>query len=75
MLLLVRLEADHRSAELSGRGDFELFSRFRALVEQHFQEQWQVAVYADKLRITPSRLNRLCLKLAGIRPSTWRSSD
>ncbi len=65
MLLLVRLEADHRSAELSGRGDFELFSRFRTLVEQHFREQWQVAVYADKLRVTPSRLNRLCLKLAG----------
>ncbi|WP_343583644.1 helix-turn-helix domain-containing protein [Herbaspirillum sp.] len=65
MLLLVRLEADHRSAELSGRGEFELFSRFRALVEEHFKEQWQVGVYADKLRVTPSRLNRLCLKLAG----------
>ncbi|MBB5392303.1 AraC family transcriptional activator of pobA [Herbaspirillum sp. SJZ102] len=65
MLLLARLEADHRSAELSGRGEFELFSRFRTLVEAHFKEQWQVGVYADKLRVTSSRLNRLCLKLSG----------
>lgn len=65
LLLLVRLEADHRSADLSGRNDFELFSRFRSLVEAHYKEQWLVGAYADQLHVTPSRLNRLCLKLAG----------
>lgn len=65
LLLLVRLEADHRSADGSGRRDFELFSRFRALVEAHYKEQWLVGAYAEKLHVTPSRLNRLCLKLAG----------
>ncbi len=65
LLLLVRLEADHRSADSSGRKDFELFSRFRTLVEAHYKEQWLVGVYADELHVTPSRLNRLCLKLAG----------
>src|SRR5450830_1643006 len=65
LLLLVRLEADHRSADLSGRNDFELFSRFRTLVEAHYKEQWLVGTYADQLHVTPSRLNRLCLKLAG----------
>ena len=65
LLLLVRLEADHRSANLSGRNDFELFSRFRTLVEAHYKEQWLVGAYADQLHVTPSRLNRLCLKLAG----------
>lgn len=65
LLLLVRLEADHRSANLSGRNDFELFSRFRSMVEAHYKEQWLVGAYADELHVTPSRLNRLCLKLAG----------
>jgi AraC family transcriptional activator of pobA len=65
LLLLVRLEADHRSADLSGRNDFELFSRFRSLVENHYKQQWLVADYAVQLHVTPSRLNRLCLKLGG----------
>lgn len=65
LLLLVRVHADHRIADQSGRSDFELFSRFRAEVEQHYRDQWQVADYAIALRATPTRLNRLCLKLAG----------
>ncbi|MCL6482557.1 helix-turn-helix domain-containing protein [Janthinobacterium sp. LB2P10] len=65
LLLLVRVHAEHRLADQSGRSDFELFSRFRAAVEQHYKQQWQVGQYADALRVTPTRLNRLCLKLAG----------
>ncbi|USX29032.1 helix-turn-helix domain-containing protein [Oxalobacteraceae bacterium OTU3CINTB1] len=65
LLLLVRVQADHRFADQSGRGDFELFSRFRAEVERHFKEQWQVGQYADVLKASPVRLNRLCLKLSG----------
>lgn len=65
LLNLVRVQAERRIADKSGRGDFELFSRFRVEVERHYQEQWQVGRYADLLRISPARLNRLCLKLAG----------
>lgn len=65
LLLLVRVHAEHRLADQSGRSDFELFSRFRAEVERHFRDQWQVADYAGALRVTPTRLNRLCLRLAG----------
>jgi AraC family transcriptional activator of pobA len=65
LLLLVRVHAEHRIADQSGRLDFELFSRFRAEVEQHYKDQWQVADYAIALRATPTRLNRLCLKLSG----------
>ncbi|MFC5460518.1 helix-turn-helix domain-containing protein [Massilia niabensis] len=65
LLMLVRVQAERRIADKSGRGDFELFSRFRMEVERHYQEQWQVGQYAQLLRIMPSRLNRLCLKLAG----------
>jgi len=65
LLMLVRVQAERRIADTSGRGDFELFSRFRVEVERHYKEQWQVGRYADALRIAPVRLNRLCLKLAG----------
>lgn len=65
LLLLVRVHAEHRLADQSGRSDFALFSRFRDEVEQHFREQWLVAGYASALRVSPTRLNRLCLKLAG----------
>lgn len=65
LLLLVRVHAEHRIADQSGRLDFELFLRFRAEVEQHYKDQWQVADYAIALRATPTRLNRLCLKLSG----------
>ncbi|NRR33126.1 helix-turn-helix domain-containing protein [Oxalobacteraceae bacterium] len=65
LLLLVRVHAEHRMADRSGRSDFELFSRFRAEVERHFRQQWQIGQYADALRVTPIRLNRLCLKLSG----------
>ena len=64
LMLLVRLQAEQASAEQSGRKDFALFSRFRALLEQHYKAQWLVAQYARQLRITPSRLNRLCLRMA-----------
>jgi AraC family transcriptional activator of pobA len=30
-----------------------------------YKEQWQVGQYAEALRVTPTRLNRLCLKLSG----------
>lgn len=65
LLLLVRVHAEHRFAGQSGQGDFELLNRFRAEVESRFRQQWLVGQYAAALRVTPTRLNRLCLKLAG----------
>jgi AraC family transcriptional activator of pobA len=65
LLLLVRAQAEHRLADQSGRGDFALYSRFRAEVEGRYKEQWQVGQYAAALRVTPTRLNRLCLRIAG----------
>jgi AraC family transcriptional activator of pobA len=65
LLLLVRAQAEHRLADRSGHGDFALYTRFRAAVEQRYKEQWQVGQYAAALRISPSRLNRLCLRIAG----------
>lgn len=65
LLLLVRAQAEHRLTAQSGRGDFALYTRFRTEVEAHYKEQWQVGQYAAALRVTPTRLNRLCLRIAG----------
>jgi AraC family transcriptional activator of pobA len=65
LLLLVRAQAEHSLADRSGRGDFALYTRFRAAVEERYKEQWQVGRYAALLRVTPTRLNRLCLRIAG----------
>lgn len=65
LLMLVRVHAERRIADTSGRGDFELFTRFRVEVERHYKEQWQVGQYAALLRVAPARLNRLCVKLSG----------
>jgi len=65
LLLLVRAQAERRLADQSGRGDFALYTRFREEVELHYKEQWPVGQYAALLRLTPTRLNRLCLRIAG----------
>jgi AraC family transcriptional activator of pobA len=65
LLLLVRLHAEQDAASSSGQGDFRLFADFRAAVEQHYKSDAAVAFYADLLRVTPVRLNRLCLRMAG----------
>lgn len=36
-----------------------LYTRFLVLVEAHHREHWPVARYADRLGLTPERLNRL----------------
>jgi AraC family transcriptional activator of pobA len=65
LMLLVRVHAEHRLADRARHGDFELLNRFRAEVERRFRQQWLVGQYAAALRVTPTRLNRLCLRLAG----------
>lgn len=65
LLLLVRAQAEHSLASRSGHADFALYMRFRAAVEQRYKEQWPVGRYAASLRVTPVRLNRLCLRIAG----------
>lgn len=65
LLLLARAQAAQQAAVESGRGDFALYTRFRTAVEGHYKQQWQVGRYAALLKVTPTRLNRLCLRIAG----------
>lgn len=65
LLLLLRQQKDRQNSETIGRADFDIFSQFRQLVDARYSEQWNVARYAAKLKMTESRLNRLCLRLGG----------
>ncbi len=65
LLLLARVHAEHSAASTSGHGDFRLFADFRGAVEHHYKSGAAVAWYAGLLNVTPLRLNRACMKLAG----------
>ena len=67
MLLVARQLATTTINDDNGRGErgrAELFARFRQLVETHWQEHWTIPRYAEELKVTESRLNRLCRSLA-----------
>ncbi len=51
--------------EAAGRGHRALFTRFLLAVEEHFLEHWSVARYADRLGVSPARLNRLVREQSG----------
>lgn len=63
LLLLERQRAASSGGTRSERVRTELFSRFRALVEEHYAEHWPVPRYAEALGLTERRLNRLCRTL------------
>ena len=65
LLLLARTHAEQSAASRSGHGEFRVFAAFRAAVEQGYKAGLPVAHYAEQLHVTPVRLNRLCLRLAG----------
>jgi AraC family transcriptional regulator, transcriptional activator of pobA len=53
------------SAGSVGRSGQALFTRFVVLVEAHHREHWPVSRYADRLGLTPERLNRLTREETG----------
>ena len=42
------------------------FLQLRTLLEQHYREHWTVRQYADGLHLSPSTLNRICLRQSGL---------
>jgi AraC family transcriptional activator of pobA len=62
---LVTIARHLAPAEVSDRPRWELFSRFRSLVEVHYLDHWPIPEYADALGMTETTLNRLCHAAAG----------
>jgi AraC family transcriptional activator of pobA len=52
-------QQSERQARRAARGGGDQFTRFLLLVEAHHCEHWPIARYADRLGMTPERLNRL----------------
>ncbi len=64
LLLIARHRVAAAEADRGGRQQRDL-SRFRALIEAHFLEHWTTARYAEAMRMTEGRLNRLTRTVAG----------
>lgn len=56
---LARHGAKQARSAAGARSGQALFTRFVVLVEAHHREHWPVSRYADRLGLTPERLNRL----------------
>jgi len=46
--------------------DVKVFQDFNQLIEAHFREHWQLARYAAELKLTETRLNDICRRVADI---------
>lgn len=57
--------AQHIDQPKAGSRDRELAMGLRALIEQHFREQKRMTFYADKLAVSPQRLNAACNSALG----------
>jgi AraC family transcriptional activator of pobA len=65
LLLIIRRQVDLQEVQAEMRGSrLESFTRFRQLVEDHYQEHWSIAAYARELALTQQTLNRVCRAFA-----------
>lgn len=66
LLLIIRRQVELQEVQAETRsGRLDTFTRFRQLVEDHYQEHWSIADYARELAITQQTLNRICRLFAG----------
>lgn len=65
LTLTLRLGDDAVRATAGGAPEAAAFHAFRALVESHMAERWPIARYARAMRLSESRLNRICRAAAG----------
>lgn len=65
LVMVARLVQADAGARRLDRQRAELFSRFRQMVEARYREHWTIPRYAEVLRVTESRLNRICKALTG----------
>lgn len=66
LLLMIRRQVDMQELQAEARGGrLDTFTRFRQLVEEHYQEHWSIAAYAQALAVTQQTLNRVCRAFVG----------
>lgn len=66
LVALLRLRAAAGAGEaLNANRDYDILSRYRELLEQHFRSERGLDFYASRLSISPQRLNLACKARAG----------
>lgn len=63
---LLRLSASSVQAQPARREDLQIFQRFNALIEAHYQAHWPLQRYAAQLGVTEARLNDICRRIADL---------
>lgn len=64
-LLLLLVREDLHAASTTPDHAQDIAEHFRRLLDEHYAEHWPVTRYAELLKVTESRLNRLCSKRYG----------
>ncbi|WP_461536468.1 4-hydroxyphenylacetate catabolism regulatory protein HpaA [Spongorhabdus nitratireducens] len=68
LLCLIRLSDSKAESTCVNSDDLHLFNRFSTLVEEHYQQHWQLARYTQRLGVSESRLNQLCQQISNSSP-------
>ena len=63
---LLRLSARSIQAQPARSEDLQIFQRFNALIEAHYQAHWSLERYAAQLGVTEARLNDVCRRIADL---------
>lgn len=64
LVMVLRLSVAHDAA-WAAAPDYDLLTRYRALLEENFRTNRSLVFYADRLAVTPARLNAACRARSG----------
>lgn len=68
---LMQYDGMSANSDTSTAHDKEIFNRFLLMLNSEPQKRQQVAVYADRLNISPKYLSTICKKVSGKNPMRW----
>lgn len=66
LVALLRLSIHREQQQSFRREDLQIYHRFNALIEAHYQEHWALWRYAEQIGVTEARLNDICRRMADI---------
>jgi AraC family 4-hydroxyphenylacetate 3-monooxygenase operon regulatory protein len=66
MISLLRLCSNPLEARPSRHEDLKIFHYFNELIEAHYLHHWPLSRYADGIKVTETRLNNMCRRIADL---------
>jgi AraC-like DNA-binding protein len=68
---LMKYDGMSANGDASTAHDKEIFNRFLQMLNNEPHKRQQVAIYADRLNISPKYLSSICKKVSGKNPMRW----